>query len=142
MPRLDDQMLMALFGLVFLGMGLAARLDLWKGWYWRTRGGTYSYIPLGLLFFVYAWRAEITELFGTELAFYALFGLMIFLGVWWTFFPPAFIKPPWVRWIEEQPEDVQEAMRAQAEENDDWRSHVQSRQAVEEWARRIKNRRR
>ncbi|MGD2166178.1 MAG: hypothetical protein PVH50_11705, partial [Anaerolineae bacterium] len=110
MPKLDDQVLLELFGLVFVGMGLAARLGLWKGWYWRTRGGSYGYVPLGLLFFVYSRREALTALAGTELAFYGLFGLMLLLGLWWSFIPPDFVKPRWVRWIEAQPERAQEAM--------------------------------
>lgn len=142
MPRLDDQLFLGLFGLLFLGMGLSARLGLWKSWYWRSRGGTYSYVPLGLLFLVYAWRDELTVLLGFELGFYVLFGLLLLLGAWWSFYPPSFVKPQWVRWIEEQPEKTQESMRAQVEEGFEWEPHTRSRQAVDQWARRIKNARR
>ncbi len=136
MPDFNDQVLLGLFGIVFSGMGLAARLGLWKGWYWRTRGGAYGYIPLGLLFLLYAWRTELTA-FGTEIVFYGLFGLLLLLGIWWSFLPPDFVKPPWVRWVEEQPESVQEAMRDQVEEGEAWRSYVESREAVKQWARSL-----
>ena len=141
MPKFDDQTLLVLFGVVFLGMGLAARLGMWKAWYWRTRGGAYGYIPLGLLFIVYSLRPELTALFGTELAFFVVFGLMLLVGVWWSFAPPDFMKPGWVRWVEDQPERVQEAMRERADGDTEWREHLESREAVEQWARRLKNRR-
>ena len=141
MPDFNDHILLGLFGIAFSGMGLAARLGQWKGWYWRTRGGAYSYVPLGLLFLLYAWRTELTAFFGTESVFYGLFGLLLFLGVWWSFLPPDFVKPPWVRWVEEQPESIQEAMREQVEEGEAWRTHVESREAVERWARSRRKRR-
>jgi len=139
-PRLDDRMLLGVFGLVFVGLGVAALLGIWKGWYWRSRGGAYAYIPLGVLFILFGWRSEVTEFFGTELALYGLFGALLGVGAWWSIQPPDFIKPEWVRWIEKHPEPVREAMRDEVERGEEWREHVASEDAVNRWARRIKPR--
>ena len=138
MPDINDQWLIIGFGSVFFALGVTARLGLWKGWYWNSRKSAYGYIPVGLAFLTYNWRPEIEAFFGSEVAFYVIFVLLFIVGGWWSLSPPNFVKPFWIRWIEEQPHEVQEAMHKQVKNDEEWRSRVTSRRAVEQWARSIR----
>ena len=135
---INDRLLITLFGLVFFGLGASARLGLWKGWYWRSKGSAYSYIPLSLAFFIFLWREQIDSFFGTDIVFYAVFVLLLAVGTWWSLRPPTFIQPPWVKWVEAHPASVQEAMREEAKKSTEWRSHVESREALDQWAKSLK----
>jgi drug/metabolite transporter superfamily protein YnfA len=140
---INQQLLMQAFGACFIIAGLAARLGLWKKWYWRTRGAIYGYIPLGLLFILYAFSTLAEERLGsTYVAYQGVGVLLIVLGLWWSVRPPALVKPSWVRWVEEYPESVREAMVRAVEEGEEWESHVESREAVDAWARGLRARKR
>jgi len=140
---IDHQFLMQAFGVCFTIAGVAARLGVWKKWYWVSRGAVYGYAPLGLLFILYSVDAVAQEQLGSYLIVYQGAGvLLIMLGLWWSLRPPAFAKPAWIRWIEEHPEKVREAMARAAKEGKEWESHVTSRESVDQWAKTLRPRKR
>jgi hypothetical protein len=140
---INQQFLMQAFGACFTIAGVAARLGVWKKWYWHSRGAVYGYVPLGLLFILYSVDAIAQEQLGSYLIVYQGAGvLMIVLGVWWSLRPPAFTKPVWVRWIEEYPEQVRDAMAHAAKQGKEWESHVTSRESVGQWAKTLHPRKR
>jgi hypothetical protein len=135
---LDTKLLLQAFGVVFFGIGMAARLGLWKRWYWKTRGTVYGYVPLGLLFLLYSFEALAAERLGSRYVFFqGAVGLLIVLGLWWSLRPPAFVRPAWVRWVERHPRAVIQAMSTAAEEDEGWEQHVTSREAVDAWAKSL-----
>lgn len=143
MLGINQQLLMWMFGAAFAAAGAAARLGRWKKWYWTSRGAVYGYVPLGLLFFVYAFNADAEELLGPHVWLYhAVVVLLIAVGVWWSLRPPAFVKPAWVLWVEEYPQAVQEAMADAAKEDEAWESHVASQEAVSAWAQTLRKKQR
>src|SRR5512138_2239781 len=134
MLDIDPTLLLQAFGLIFLGVGMAARLGVWKKWYWRTKGSMYGYIPLGLMFLLYSFYEPVKERLGTTFwMFQSLFLVLIAIGAWLSLRPPAFIKPTWVRWVEAHPRDVRQAMERAAKDDPDWEQHVTSPEAVESW---------
>ena len=139
MLGIDPAKLISLFGLTFASVGLAARMGLWRDWYWRTRGSVYSYVPLGLLFMLYAFNDQAPQRFGQYyIAYQALLVLLMVVGAWWSLRPPDWIKPTWVRWVEEYPDSVREAMQKAVEAGEDWQPHMASRESLEAWAKTLR----
>lgn len=139
MFNFDTQLLILAFGLIFIGLGTAARFGYWKKWFWQIRGSIYGYIPFGCLFILYAYDENIKKCFSpypwiTWIIYCLFFGL----GVWFTARPPNFIKPLWIRWIDKYPENIVEAMRIYAKENSAWESHIQTEETVDVWAKSLK----
>ncbi len=138
---IDPRLLLQAFGLIFVGLGAAARLGLWKQWYWKSRGTVFGYIPLGALFLVYSFNSLAVDRLGSRyFLFQALIGLLIVLGLWWSLRPPALVKPVWVRWLERHPKNVIQAMARAAEEDKDWEQHVVSQEAIDRWAKTVQMR--
>ena len=139
MIKFDPSLLLQAFGLIFLTLGMAARLGIWKKWYWRSKGSMYGYIPLGLLFLLYSFYEPMKARLGASFwMFQSLFGVLILVGGWWSVRPPGFIKPTWVRWIEVYPRDVRQAMERAATDDPSWDQHVTNPEAIEAWARALK----
>jgi hypothetical protein len=134
----NKQVLTWAFGAVFVAMGVAARLGLWKSWYWRTRSSVYGYAPLGLAFFVYAFRDRAVQELGRNFLWYqGLLVLLLLLGLWWSVRPPAFVKPAWILWVERYPKKVYEAMASAAIDGEAWQPKVASPEAVQAWAKEL-----
>jgi hypothetical protein len=100
----DTQLLLQAFGFIFIGIGVVARLGMWKQWYWRSKTSVYGYIPLGLIFLLVSYHDLAQERLGLNFWIYqAGYAVPILLAVWWVARTPAFVKPNWVRWIEAYP---------------------------------------
>ena len=139
MLRWDPQILSTLFGVAFIAIGLAARLGLWKKWYWRTRGSVYSYVPLGALFILFTFSGQAAERLGPyHILYQGLMGLLVVLGAWWSLRPPEFVKPTWVRWVEAYPKNVYQAMLKAVEDGEVWEPHVASREDLEAWVKSLR----
>jgi hypothetical protein len=136
---LDQQFLLRLMGAGFALMGLGARIGVWKKWYWGTRGGAYTYLPLGILFILYTYEADFKENLRPYYFLYwvAIVAVAIFI-LWWAARPPAFVKPKWVRWVEKYPNPVIQAMAAEVEAGKAWEENIKSEEAVDTWAKRLK----
>nr|MBC7243816.1 hypothetical protein [Chloroflexota bacterium] len=143
MLGIDPQFLLRFFGVVFTALGVAARLGLWKNWYWRSRGTAYGYIPLGLLFLVYSFHSTVEARLGSYYILYqGLFVLLILCGLWWTVQPPSFIKPAWVRWVEAYPKEIYDAMMKAVEQGEKWEPHVASPEKLENWVKSLRGKKR
>jgi hypothetical protein len=138
MLDIDTEVLLRFVGYGFMVAWVVVRGGLWKGWYWRTRGGVYAYLPLGVVFVLYSYRETIQEALGSNFTWFIV--LMFLLGalcIWLSLRPPDLVKPAWVRWIDEHPSRIRKAMAEAVEEGEAWEEHVQSRQAVNRWAQSL-----
>lgn len=138
---IDTEVVLRFVGYGFMITWVVVRAGLWKGWYWRTRGGVYAYLPLGLVFVLYSYQEMIQAALGSDFIWFIVF--MFLLGVlciWLSLRPPDFVKPAWVRWIDEHPSRIRKAMAAAVEEGETWEEHVQSQQAVNRWAQSLARR--
>jgi hypothetical protein len=139
MTESQVQLLMQGFGIFFLSIGLAARLSVWRSWFWRQQRMVYGYIPLGLLFIVFSFNNQAKEGLGSNyIAFQVLAGLLLVIGGWWSARPPDFIKPQWVRWVEKHSKRVIEVMVQQVKDGEEWDSKIESEKTVDAWARAIR----
>jgi hypothetical protein len=136
---LDQQFLLRLMGAGFALMGLGARIGVWKKWYWGTRGGAYTYFPLGVLFILYTYDAYFKEALGPYYFLYwvAIIAVAILI-LWWAARPPTFVKPKWVRWVEKYPKHVIQAMADEVEAGKAWEENITSEEAVDTWAKGLK----
>lgn len=136
---IDTDTLLRFIGVGFALAWLIVRFGYWKGWYWRTRGGVYAYLPLGVVFYLYTYQELAQEKLGPN--FFIYYGVMILLTlicVWWSVRPPAIIQPTWIRWIEQHPQRIRKAMANEVQNGVDWEKHVLSKEAVDAWARKLK----
>lgn len=125
-------------GAIFIVLGVSVRLGMWKAWFWKTRGGVYGYVPLGLLFILYAYNEPLLDMLGSSAyLFYVAFGLLFAAVLYLSLRPPAWVKPGWVKWIESQPAPAVKAMRAAVQAGDTWNEHIQSQETVAAWARQL-----
>jgi hypothetical protein len=135
---IDESLLTRIIGAAFVLLWLAARLSLWKRWFWRSPRSVYPYLPIGLVFLVYPEYERAQAAGGTEATVYL--AILIALGliaIWWMIRPPAFVKPDWVRWIQKHPESTYTAMRDLVNEGAEWRDQITDQRAVDRWARRV-----
>ena len=133
----NPNLITGVLGLVFIAIGLMIKLGLWKKYFWRTRGGMYGYMPLGMLFILYSYQEE-AQLLGSRYWMYlAAFGILIAIAVWWSVRPPAFLKPEWVLWVEAHPRHVIDRMRKDAENDPDWVRHTTSQETIDQWAKEL-----
>jgi hypothetical protein len=99
----------------------------------------YGYVPLGLLFILYALRERAIERMGSfYLLYQAMMALLVGVGLWWSLRPPGFVRPDWVRWVEAYPQKLQQAMEQAVAAGEDWKAHVTSPEKLEAWVKTLR----
>ena len=138
---MDTTIYIRILGVLFIVVGIVVRLGIWKSWYWRSRGGAYGYIPLGMVFILYTYIPEMQAIGGTlYYGYIAIFLLSIALTVYFSLRPPAWIKPTWVLWVEKHPKSVVKAMKNAAIDDDlDWKGQVDSEESVDKLAKKYRS---
>lgn len=137
MPAIDVDLALTFLGLALLAFGLYIHVGKWKEWYWKTRGGVYGYVPLGLMLIVESnYKRVIPD--APRFISLAILGLLAILALYLTIKQPAWVKPNWVRWVESQPKRIRLAMQADALVDRNWSQHTSSQEAVELWAKELK----
>jgi hypothetical protein len=136
--NIDTPHLLQVLGIIFIGIGIVARLGIWKKWYWRSRGMVYSYIPVGVLFLLYGFNDLARERLGTFFWIYQVgYAIPVIIAIWWMIRLPSFVKPDWVRWVEAYPEQTFQAMQTAAQGDPKWERHVASEKKVAEWVKTL-----
>jgi energy-coupling factor transporter transmembrane protein EcfT len=137
--NINTPLLLQVLGIIFIGIGIVARLGIWKKWYWRSPGMVYSYIPVGVVFLLYGFNDLARERLGIYFWVYQVcYAIPVIVAVWWMVRLPSFVKPDWVRWVEAYPDQTYQAMQRAAQEDPSWESHVSSEQEVSAWAEALK----
>ena len=134
--QLDLPIFMQALGVGFILIGFSVRTGLWKNWYWRTRGGAYAYVPMGIIFLMYSFQDLLIQRFGLPLVV-AIFVVFIALVLWFSLRPPEFLKPIWVTWVEKNPKKVIRAMGQEVIDGEKWEPWVASEADVDAWAARV-----
>jgi hypothetical protein len=91
------------------------------------------------MIYLYAYRDQVEDFLGAYAPAYMV--VMILLAItclWWSLRPPAIIKPAWIRWVESHPKRVRNAMAEETEKLDDWQDRVATKETVDQWARKLK----
>jgi hypothetical protein len=130
-------------GLVFVFLGSGVRLGYWRRWYlgpddpiFYPKPGVYGFIPLGLFCFCTALVLVLPEPWQTfadwaAFSFVALCILLVGLQPWW-------IKPAWVRWLEEENADILDRLIEEARRTKDWHKRVATQEGLEAWVAEVR----
>lgn len=137
MPRLDIDLTLTALGIGLMAFGFYVHFGKWKDWYWKTRGGIYGYVPLGLMLVV---ESNYMRVIPNAPRYVSLAVLLLLAAVviYLTIKQPEWVKPNWVRWLESQPKRVRQAMQEDALLDKNWAQHTTSQEAVELWAKELK----
>lgn len=128
-------------GVFFVVVGILVRFSIWKSWYWRSRGGAYAYVPMGLVLILYTYIPDMKEKGGYPYyGLIAIFLILIALTVYFSLRPPSWLIPKWVKWIEKYPKSVVKAMKeAAAEGNLEWKGNIDTEEAVDKLAKSFRS---
>jgi len=127
-----------ILGAFFALFGLAIRLGYFKKMYFASKGGIYGYLPMGLLFVVYAYYEEFKSVYPDSMTiYYAVFGILIALTLYFSLVKPAWMRPTWVTWVEKYPPKVIRKMTDIVKNSADWEKNVASEAAVDAWAKKL-----
>jgi len=137
MPRLDADLILTILGIGLMIFGLYVHFGTWKDWYWKTRGGIYGYVPLGLMLVVESNYIRVIP-DAPRYVSLTILGLLAALAIYLKVKTPEWAKPDWVRWLESQPTHVRQAMQKDALSDKNWARHTTSLAAVELWAKELK----
>ena len=140
MGLFDAKFLVVILGFIFLATGAAGISGRWKRWYWNSRRMAFANFPAGILFLLEAIRQSIAD--GTPLS-WVLKGaevLALAMVVWWIVRPPKLIIPAWIQTIEAHPRTVYDFMSISVKNKEEWRSKVESPEALEEWIAAVEKR--
>lgn len=137
---MDTNLYILLLGVFFIVVGLMVRFGLWKSWFWRSRGGAYAYIPMGIVLILYSYHSEIRELGGNAYILYlVVIGLFMALTLYFSLKPPKWIKPTWVSWIEKHPKHIVKRMKDAVIDGDkEWKNYVKDEDSLDRWAKQFR----
>lgn len=135
---MDSTWIIRGLGLFFILLAFAIRTGYFKNLYWRSKGGIFGYLPMGLLFLWYAYYDQITQSTAqATYVFYLVFVVLIALTLWFALRTPQWAKPDWIKWVEKYPTHIRKRMAEEAGENKDWESLVVDEESVKKWARKL-----
>ena len=130
-----------LLGGFFIILGIFVRLGLWKNWYWRSRGGAYAYIPMGIVLMLYSYHDDIRQQGGNAYLLYlVVIGLFMVLTLYFSLRTPGWIKPAWVTWIETHPQHIVTKMKSAVVDGDkEWKHYVKDEESIDRWAKQFRS---
>jgi hypothetical protein len=132
------QILLGLIGLGFVLLGLGAMTGLYKRWYWESPRRALPYLPMGLMFLLSMVDDRLQAVVDPDWVVTAIFAALLGMVFWFALYPPALIKPAWVRTIETYPAGVYLEMARQAKSGNGWRARVSDSKRLTEWAEEIR----
>lgn len=135
----NTQFLLFFLGICFFAAGVAGISGKWKRWYWTSRRMAFAYLPFGILFLLAAVGQTITDSTLT-LVMQVIEFLVMAITVWWIVRLPQFIIPAWIKMIEARPRTTYDAMAVSVKAKEEWRSKVETPEALEKWIQFIERR--
>lgn len=126
-------------GIFFIIAGILVKLGVWKSWFWRSRGGVYAYIPMGIAFILYSYIPIFTERGGYQSTLYILiFLLTVALAIYFSLKPPVWMKPKWVHWTEKYPQSTLKAIKQAVVDRElDWKGVLDSEETTDQWIKKF-----
>jgi hypothetical protein len=130
-------------GLFFILLGGSIRLGYLKKWYlgpddpiFYPKPGVYGFIPLGLACIILALGLVFQGLenwlvLGVPMFLCLITFLLVGLQPWW-------IKPAWVRWLEEENDDILDRLIQEARWTKDWEKRIATQEGLEAWVTEVR----
>ncbi|MFZ0544042.1 MAG: hypothetical protein WAM60_01295 [Candidatus Promineifilaceae bacterium] len=141
-------LLFAFIGLGFSGIALLL-VSGDKYWWWQKSnpvvptGIVFGAIPAAILSFLTAFlfffEASLTVETRQTLFIYAAWPLIL-LAIILTIWQPRWLKPKWLRWLEDHHKSILPLLWEEAHKEDyqKWRLHVESQEGLEKWVENVK----
>lgn len=130
-------------GLFFILLGGSIRLGYLKKWYlgpddpiFYPKPGVYGFIPLGLACIILA-----LGLVFQGLENWLVLGVPMFLcliAIFLVGLQPRWIKPQWVRWLEEENDDILDRLIQEACWTKDWEKRIATQEGLETWVAEVR----
>jgi hypothetical protein len=130
-------------GLFFILLGESIRLGYLRKWYlgpddpiFYPKPGVYGFIPLGLACIILA-----LGLVFQGLENWLLLGVPMFLcliAILLVGLQPRWIKPQWVRWLEEENDDILDRLIQEARWTKDWEKRIATQEGLEAWVAEVR----
>lgn len=138
--NLDSDIVLRVLGVISIIIGLAGLLGFWKRWYWRSQRSTvYGYPLLGIICFIVSFEDYILQnLLPKEWILISIYLVLFGIVVWISYSPPEFLKPKFVKRIEQEPQEVYERMARHVMEDKPWREKAKNLEALEKWIKEVK----
>jgi hypothetical protein len=127
-------------GLLLAVMGILIRAGRYKRWYlvndntmFYHKAACYALIPSGLAFLSLAALPLLPAAGSGQDLISNVFFLLMGIGVLLTFWQPKWLKPDWVRWLEENHADILDLLVEDARETPSWEKRVSTQVGLEQW---------
>jgi len=138
-------------GVCFIILGLSPYLGEKSWWYQKSTpivptGIVFGSFPAALVFFMMAYIFYDYGLSEKQLDILTLYiGIpLILLSVFLASWQPRFMKPKWLRWLEDNHEGIlpllqEEAFKSEKERRNSWSHRVKTQEGLEEWVEEVRH---
>jgi hypothetical protein len=123
-----------------------------KSWWWQKStpvvptGIVFGSFPAALVFFIMAYIFYDYSLSQEQLNILTLYigSPLILLSVFLAMWRPRFMKPKWLRWLEENHGDIihllkEDAFEAEKRQRNSWTNRVKTQEGLEEWVIEVRH---
>jgi hypothetical protein len=137
---IDSQLVLRFLGVFSIVVGLVGLSGKWKRWYWRSQRNTvYGYPLLGFACILGSFEKEVqAALGGREWLVIVIYAILLGGALLVSYFPPKFLKPRWVKRVEQEPHWVYEKMVKEVMSDQPWGQKAKNMAALEKWIKEIK----
>ena len=138
--NLDNGVLLRVLGIISILVGVAGLSGIWKRWYFRSQKSTvYGYPLLGVLCFVVSYEDQILgNYIQREWVLIVIYLIIMAAVVLISYAPPEFIKPRFVKLIEQESPKVYQAMAKHVMEEKPWRERAKNNDELKKWIKQVK----
>jgi hypothetical protein len=132
-------------GLGVIVFGGLVRIGWYKRWYlmdddsiFFDKSAHYAFLPLGLSLILLGIMLLLPPL--SKASSYALYGFFILggLGATLFFWQPSWLKPSWIRWLEENNQDILDLIIEEGRKTKDWGKVVATQEGLEAWVAEVR----
>ncbi len=105
-------------------------------------GRAYIGLPLGIACLFFA-MSTIPQDLNTGLTIGYIGGGIGLLGLIFAFIQPSFLKPAWLKWLEQEYDDIMPLLREEVKQMglNVWNSKMQNQEDIEKWADNVRHKR-
>ena len=132
------------FGVWLVWSGLQLHLGYWRRWYlmedtiFAARPGLYGLVPAGMAVICLAVILLLPTLEARRTGGAYVVVPLCILAVILTFWHPRWLKPKWVRWLEENNQDILDLIIEEGRKTKDWGKVVATQEGLEAWVAEVR----
>lgn len=138
--EIGSEMGLRILGVIAIVAGLSGLFGFWKRWYWRSKkSSVYGFPLLGLVTILVSFEDAIMQyLHVPEWVLIFLYIILLSAVVWLSASPPEFLKPKFVKRIEQESPNVYDKMVQHVMQDKPWRDKINTSKSLEKWIAEVK----